>query len=147
MLRRHRWPATHQQFSLWRRWERRVRAPGGGRQGHSENSWRLTRWVNGSLHISPWLSLLSAKSAVSTAVLGLTPRRQDACYAFFAFSAIVEIARSLRRNSAAARFSSSPLPTIRICFGFRPADFGFPAPPAPPPYPLNIPNASPTFAS
>jgi hypothetical protein len=44
-------------------------------------------------------------------------------------TAIVEIARSLRRNSAASHFPSCPFPSIRICFGFRASGFGFPAPP------------------
>ena len=44
-------------------------------------------------------------------------------------NAIVEIARRLRRNIAAFRLSIAPFLAIRICFGFRASDFGFPAPP------------------
>jgi hypothetical protein len=44
-------------------------------------------------------------------------------------TAMVEIARTLRRNSAASRFSVCPFPSIGICFGFRVSGFGFPAPP------------------
>ena len=42
--------------------------------------------------------------------------------------AIVEIARRRRRNIAASRFPIAPFPSIRICFGFRASDFGFPPP-------------------
>jgi hypothetical protein len=45
-------------------------------------------------------------------------------------NAIGEIARSLRRNVAASRLPIAPFLAIRICFGFRASDFGFPAPPA-----------------
>ena len=44
-------------------------------------------------------------------------------------TAIVEIARSLRRNVAVSRLPIAPFLAIRICFGFRASDFGFPAPP------------------
>ena len=44
-------------------------------------------------------------------------------------TAIVEIARSLQRNVADSRFPIAPFLAIRICFGFRASNFGFPAPP------------------
>ena len=44
-------------------------------------------------------------------------------------TAIVEIALSLRRNVAVSRLPIAPFLAIRICFGFRASDFGFPAPP------------------
>ena len=43
--------------------------------------------------------------------------------------AVVEIARSLRRKVTASRLPIAPFLAIRICFGFRASDFGFPAPP------------------
>ena len=47
----------------------------------------------------------------------------------FFCTAVIEIARSLRRGVAASRLSIAPFLSIRICFGLRPSDFGFPAPP------------------
>ena len=44
-------------------------------------------------------------------------------------TAIVEIALSLQRNVADSRFPIAPFLAIRICFGFRASNFGFPAPP------------------
>jgi len=56
-------------------------------------------------------------------------QRKAAGEGFPLCTAIDEIARSLRRNFASFRFPIGPFPSIRICFGFRASDFGFPAPP------------------
>ena len=57
-------------------------------------------------------------------------KAQEAQNIMLLCTAIVEIAGRRRRNVAAPRLPIAPFLSIRICFGFRGSNFGFPAPPA-----------------
>jgi hypothetical protein len=95
----------------------------------------VARWPRGGITLGLQIARTLTQGSSRLATLGWRTqslwdcRFESALPLLVLCTAIVEIARRLRRNVAVSRLPIAPFLAIWICFGFRASDFGFPAPP------------------